>query len=60
VLTIQNLDTSVTTADGRTLALGTDYVLNGSTLAITAAGFAKFNNLSGRPNRSDGVSFQRF
>jgi hypothetical protein len=47
VLTIQKLDTSVTTADGRTLALGTDYVLNGSTLAMTAAGFAKFNNLSG-------------
>ena len=47
VLTIQNVDASVTTADGRTLALGTDYTLNGSTLAMTAAGFAKFNNLSG-------------
>ena len=55
VLTIQNLDASVTTADGRTLALGTDYTLNGSTLAMTAAGFAKFNGLSG--SQSDQAVF---
>ena len=47
VLTVQNLDASVTTTGGRTLALGTDYTLNGSALALTAVGFAKFNGLSG-------------
>jgi hypothetical protein len=55
VLTIQNLDASVTTADGRTLALGTDYILNGSTLAMTAAGLAEFSSLSG--SQSDQAVF---
>ena len=54
-LTVRNLDASVTTAGGRTLVLGTDYTLNGSTLALTAAGFAKFNSLSG--SQSDQVVF---
>ena len=40
------LDATVTTAGGRALVLGTDYTLNGSTLALTAQGFAKFNSLS--------------
>ena len=47
VLTVQNLDALVTTAGGRTLMQGSDYTLFGSTLALTAAGFAKFNSLSG-------------
>jgi len=34
------LDTTVTTAGGRVLALGTDFVLTGSTLSLTAAGLA--------------------
>jgi len=46
-LTIVNLGASLTTAGGRTLAQGSDYTLSGSTLALTAAGFAKFNGLSG-------------
>jgi hypothetical protein len=54
-LSVLGLDTSVTTASGRALALGTDYTLNGSTLALTAAGFAKFNNLSG--SQSDHAIF---
>jgi VCBS repeat-containing protein len=45
-ISVQNLAASVTTALGRTLSLGTDYFLAGSTLALTAAGFAKFNSLS--------------
>jgi Putative Ig domain/Bacterial cadherin-like domain/RTX calcium-binding nonapeptide repeat (4 copies) len=45
-LSVLGLDTSVTTTGGRALALGTDYTLNGSILALTAAGFAKFNSLS--------------
>jgi hypothetical protein len=45
-LSVLGLDASVTTAGGRALALGTDYTLNGSTMALTAAGFAKFNSLS--------------
>jgi Putative Ig domain/Bacterial cadherin-like domain/RTX calcium-binding nonapeptide repeat (4 copies) len=49
-LSILGLDASVTTAGGRALALGTDYKLNSSTLALTPAGFAKFNSLSGSQN----------
>jgi VCBS repeat-containing protein len=45
-LVIQDLDASVTTAGGRILTLGADYTLIGSTLSLTAAGFAKFNNLA--------------
>jgi VCBS repeat-containing protein len=45
-ISIKNLAGSVTTADGRSLALGTDYTLGGSTIALTAQGFAKFNSLS--------------
>jgi VCBS repeat-containing protein len=36
----------VTTADGRTLTLGTNYTLSGSTIALTASAFSKFNSLS--------------
>ena len=46
LLSVANLDASVTTAGGRTLVLGTDYTLTGSTLALTGQGFAKFNDLS--------------
>jgi VCBS repeat-containing protein len=45
-ISVVNLDTSVTTADGRTLFLGTDYTLSGSTISLTSAGFSKFNSLS--------------
>jgi len=45
-LVVQNLDGSVTTAGGRHLTLGADYTLSGSTIALTAAGFAQFNNLA--------------
>jgi VCBS repeat-containing protein len=45
-LAISALDTTVTTAGGRSLAFGTDYTLSGSTLALTAAGFAKFSTLA--------------
>jgi VCBS repeat-containing protein len=45
-ISVQNLAGSVTTALGRTLTLGTDYTLSGSTLALTAAGFAKFDSLA--------------
>jgi VCBS repeat-containing protein len=43
---IQNLAGSITTTLGRSLTLGTDYTLLGSTLALTSTGFAKFNSLS--------------
>jgi VCBS repeat-containing protein len=50
VLFIQNLDTSVTTVSTsaltQTLFLGGDYTRSGSTISLTAAGFAKFNGLS--------------
>jgi hypothetical protein len=46
-LAVTNLDASVTTAGGRVLVSGSDYTLTGSALALTAAGFAKFNSLSG-------------
>jgi VCBS repeat-containing protein len=50
VLFVQNLDASVTTVSTSTLTqtlfLGSDYTLSGSTLALTPAGFAKFNGLS--------------
>jgi len=45
-LVVQSLDGSVTTAGGRHLTLGIDYTLSGSTLALTAAGFAQFNDLA--------------
>jgi hypothetical protein len=45
-LTVVNLDGSVITTGGRTLTLGTDYTLSGSTIALTATGLAKFNNLA--------------
>ena len=54
-LSVLGLDASVTTAGGRALALGADYTLNGSTLALTAAGFANFNGLSG--SQSDHAIF---
>lgn len=45
-ISITDLDSSVKTADGRSLSLGTDYTISGSTLSLTTAGFAKFNSLS--------------
>jgi VCBS repeat-containing protein len=45
-ISIQNLVGSVTTTDGRSLTLGTDYTISGSTIALTSQGFAKFNSLS--------------
>ena len=45
-LSVAGLDATVTTAGGRTLTLGTDYTLGNGTLALTAAGFAKFDGLS--------------
>jgi hypothetical protein len=45
VLSVTGLDGSIVTAGGRHLVLGTDYTLNGSTLTLTADGFAKFNSL---------------
>jgi VCBS repeat-containing protein len=45
LLTVQGLDAAMTTLDGRTLSIGTDYTLSGSTLALTATGFAKFDSL---------------
>ena len=55
LLSVSGLDGSVTTAQGRHLVLGTDYTLNGSSLALTAAGFAKFNSLAG--SQTDQVLF---
>jgi VCBS repeat-containing protein len=54
-LVVQNLDTTVTTAGGRHLTLGTDYTISGSTIALTASGFAKFNSLS--QGTTDSVDF---
>ena len=45
-LVVQGLDVTVTTSGGNLLTLGSDYTLTGSTLALTAAGFARFNSLS--------------
>jgi Ca2+-binding RTX toxin-like protein len=44
-LSVVGLDAAVTTAGGRALALGTDFTLTGSTLALTAVGLAKFDSL---------------
>jgi Bacterial cadherin-like domain len=41
-----NLSGSVSTTSSGTLTLGTDYTLTESTIALTAAGFAKFNHLA--------------
>jgi len=50
VLFLQNLAASVTTVststEARTLFLGSDYTLSGSTISLTPFGFAKFNGLS--------------
>lgn len=45
-ISIKDLDDSVTTTGGRTLTLGIDYTFAGSTIALTSAGFAKFNSLA--------------
>jgi VCBS repeat-containing protein len=45
-LTVQDLAATVATTGSRTLTLGTDYTLTGATLALTAAGFAKFDSLA--------------
>jgi VCBS repeat-containing protein len=45
-LVIQNVPTSITTSGGRALTLGVDYTLSGSTLSLTASGFAKFDSLA--------------
>lgn len=45
-LFVNNLSASVTTSGSRSLVLGTDYTLAGATIALTAAGFAKFNSLA--------------
>jgi VCBS repeat-containing protein len=45
-ISIAALAGSVITALGRTLNLGTDYILTGSTLALTSTGFSKFNSLA--------------
>ena len=46
ILLVQGLDAAATTSGGRTLTIGADYTLSGSTFALTAAGFAEFNSLS--------------
>jgi VCBS repeat-containing protein len=46
IISVKNLDTSVTTADGTQLSLGTDYTLSGSTISFTSTGFAKFDHLA--------------
>ena len=43
---VSSLDATVTTSGGRVLVLGVDYTVNGSTLALTSQGFAKFNSLA--------------
>jgi VCBS repeat-containing protein len=45
-ISVVSLDGSVTTPDGRTLTLGTDYTLSGSTIALTSSAFSKFDSLS--------------
>jgi hypothetical protein len=45
-ISVVSLDGSVTTTDGRTLTLGTDYTLSASTIALTSSAFSKFNSLS--------------
>jgi VCBS repeat-containing protein len=45
-LSAQSLASSVTGSLGRTLSLGTHYTQSGSTLALTAAGFAALNSLA--------------
>ena len=45
-ISIANLVSSITTAGGRHLALGTDYTFVGSTISLTGAGFAQFNSLA--------------
>jgi hypothetical protein len=45
ILVIEDLAPTVTTAGGRTLTLGTDYTLSGATLALTTAGFGRFDSL---------------
>jgi VCBS repeat-containing protein len=44
-LSVVGLDTAVTSAGGRALALGTDFTLTGGSLSLTAAGLAKFDAL---------------
>lgn len=46
IISIKDLDGSVTTTGGRALTLGLDYTLSGSTIALTSIGFAKFNSLA--------------
>jgi VCBS repeat-containing protein len=45
-ISIEHLAGSVVTTGGKSLALGTDYTITGSTIALTSQGFAKFNSLS--------------
>ncbi len=45
-LAVQGVDATVTTSGGRVLTLGVDYTVAGSTLQLTAAGFARFNSLA--------------
>ncbi|WP_432431381.1 calcium-binding protein, partial [Rhodomicrobium vannielii] len=45
-LSVVGLATTVVTAGGVTLTLGTDFVLSGSQLTLTAAGLEKFNPLN--------------
>ena len=46
VLTVQNVDLSITTTNGLTLTLGTHYTVAGPAFDLTAAGFALFNDLA--------------
>jgi hypothetical protein len=55
-ISVTGLSNSVTTTGGRILSLGTDYTLSGSTMALSAAGVAKFNNLG--LGQSDTAVFQ--
>jgi VCBS repeat-containing protein len=55
-ISVASLSNSVATTGGRVLSLGTDYTLSGSTMALTAAGIAKFNNLG--LGQSDTAVFQ--
>jgi Ca2+-binding RTX toxin-like protein len=54
-MSIVDLDASVVTAGGRTLQLGTDFILDGSELSLTAAGLAQFDSLA--EGTQDSVTF---
>ena len=56
-ISVVGLDATVTTTGGRVLISGTDYTQTGSSFALTAAGFAKFNSLAEGVNDTVVVHF---